>query len=105
MNRFTQDYAYLLTIKNQPLVSTARSGIPLGLAGGFFGALWIIVTKKLQGLLTKSGVMKYHIRKAVFAGFIIGTVGVLFPATLFWGEYEIQVYDGARPCFPVHEPT
>ena len=52
-----------------------------------------------QGLIPDYKLGPKHILKGLIGGALIGLIGVFFPETLFWAEYEAQtiISKGANP--------
>merc|ERR1719502_971153 len=79
---------------------TSTLGIFYGAVGGAVGWLWMRGTNKMRVWfpIFKLG-NQDHILKGLIGGIAIGVIGVLFPETLFWAEYEAQtiISGGADP--------
>lgn len=62
-----------------------------GLVGGLLGWAWMRGTNLMrEKVMVPLRLGPKHIVKGLIGGTIIGTIGVLFPETLFWAEYEAQ---------------
>ena len=66
-------------------------GVLWGVIGGLLGWAWIKITKLIRGkVMMPLGLGPKHIVKGFIGGLIIGSIGILFPETLFWAEFEAQ---------------
>jgi len=76
----------------EPLLPwTSILGVVWGMLGGILGWAWIKGTKLIRGhIMVPLKLGPKHIVKGLIGGFIIGMIGVIYPETMFWAEYEAQ---------------
>ena len=76
----------------EPLLPwTSILGLLYGCVGGLLGRAWMRGTNLLrEHLLWRCDLSSRHVAKGLVGGFLIGSIGVLHPETLFWAEHEAQ---------------
>lgn len=76
-------------------------GVAIGLVGATVAAGFAVMHRNVMALFRQAGLLESHhqaIYRALVGAFVILSLGVLFPATLFWGEYEFQVISTLGPA-------
>ena len=85
----------------EPLLPwTSILGLLYGALGGLLGWAWMRGTNLIRAhILVPYKLGPKHILKGLIGGALIGLIGVFFPETLFWAEYEAQtiISKGANP--------
>jgi chloride channel protein, CIC family len=74
---------------------TVFIGVLAGIAGAVVGTVFIILFHRVEHLLHP--LEKYTIVLATLGGLLIGLIAQLAPATMFWGEYQIDALLHATP--------
>ena len=76
----------------EPLLPwTSILGLLYGALGGLLGWAWMRGTNLIRAhILVPYKLGPKHILKGLIGGALIGLIGVFFPETLFWAEYEAQ---------------
>ena len=70
---------------------TSILGLFYGAVGGYLGWAWMRGTNLIRAhILVPYKLGPKHILKGLIGGALIGLIGVFFPETLFWAEYEAQ---------------
>ena len=70
---------------------TSILGLLYGALGGLLGWAWMRGTNLIRAhILVPYKLGPKHILKGLIGGALIGLIGVFFPETLFWAEYEAQ---------------
>jgi len=66
-------------------------GLPYGVMGGLLGWAWMRGTNLIRAkVMVPLKLGPKHITKGLLGGAIIGLIGILYPQTLFWAEFEAQ---------------
>jgi len=68
-------------------------GIALGLIGAGLAFIFTFIIKSLKKIFLKTGFVidKSPIIVLTLGGLLVGWIGVLYPQTLFWSEYEMPI--------------
>jgi len=84
------------------LPSSSVLGLVYGLLGGILGWAWMRGTNLLrEKVMVPLKLGPKHITKGLLGGIIIGSIGILYPQTLFWAEFEAQtIIDGGATPLP-----
>lgn len=77
-------------------------GLVYGMLGGLLGWAWMRGTNLLrEKVMVPLKLGPKHITKGLLGGLIIGLIGILYPQTLFWAEFEAQtIIDGGATPLP-----
>ncbi|HPF38735.1 MAG TPA: chloride channel protein [Phycisphaerae bacterium] len=79
---------YHLAVVPHLSVWTIAIGLAAGLGGGLVGILFVAVFTRIERLLHP--LVHRKILLATLGGLVIGLIAQVMPATLFWGEYQID---------------
>jgi H+/Cl- antiporter ClcA len=76
--------------------------IVVGALAAMLAICWVHATQAAKAALARLGLddRKTPVACGVLGGLAIGTVGMLLPPTLFWGEYEIKTLADASLALP-----
>lgn len=79
---------------------TSILGIFYGIIGGLLGWAWMRMTNTIrEKVMVPLKLGPRHILKGLIGGVLISLIGITFPETLFWAEFEAQtiISAGANP--------